>query len=699
MSSWGNTFNPVKYHGLINQGATCYLNSVLQVLFMTEDFREAVERDTFENPDHDCIDRHLSSLFADLKEREAYTFKITRKLGITRVYEQQDAAEYYEKILRLIRSGASQVHGIADYFRSSEFSGDNQMYCEQCDAKSDATIKCVIKHHPDVLMLLLKRFEFNYSYMTYVKINRTVVVPFTLQIPENQTYELYAVVDHFGDLRSGHYTATIKDDERWYTFDDSRVTLSDYQPFQEDNFEKSCSAYLLFYRKISVSAADTQNNMEVSTPEVILPAPTPVYDQYQYGKMRKREEAEEEGNATVAIDINEETGIKDSAGSTEVGLPPDLCNTLKNQDTKSYNDHESNEETNNYQDVNAKKQRDEEDVGGSAQAGGKTEDDEQPERKGESYPDRAVGYQDNAREGLRGTQEAGQDDDVKPVSVQMEGNTGEGERSSEGEKLFELQDNRREGDSEESMPGDDQTRKQDNSRMSNIPEQQRQDKIYVKEHKDGDDKHVEDQNNEGNIRQNQPEQKISVVSVKRQTEEQVNTREERIRDKADSSLRRAGSAGSRLTENQQVGDDEKTRQHAPPQVRPADKRHGSKKSKVHVKIIEEEIRKNRSGTVTDHIQIETVEEFSQQGTLSMEFDNLLLEKPEPKNRGIKIPSGNHSNSRKQSRLQLWWAQRKRKMQMRGKKRKHRKGKKKKSPGCLSMFQSSQKKKDETSESD
>ena len=103
-------------------------------------------------------------------------------------------------------------------------------------------------------MLLLKRFEFDYRYMTYVKVNCNVDVPSTLQISEvcmqyislfydgtfltiipvmfstcdqNQTYELYAVVDHFGDLRSGHYTATIKsqDDGKWYNFNDDTVTL------------------------------------------------------------------------------------------------------------------------------------------------------------------------------------------------------------------------------------------------------------------------------------------------------------------------------------------------------------------------------------------------------------------------------------------------------------------------------------------
>lgn len=40
---------------------------------------------------------------------------------------------------------------------------------------------------------------------------------------QNQTYELYAVVDHYGDLRNGHYTAKIKDEEGWYIFNDQWV--------------------------------------------------------------------------------------------------------------------------------------------------------------------------------------------------------------------------------------------------------------------------------------------------------------------------------------------------------------------------------------------------------------------------------------------------------------------------------------------
>ncbi|XP_074518454.1 uncharacterized protein LOC141784514 [Halichoeres trimaculatus] len=268
---------PVRYKGLINQGATCYLNSVLQVLFMTEDFREAVER----CPGSDFIDYHLKSLFGKLKDQTTDTFDITKKLDIKRVYEQRDAAEYFKKILNLTSPESSQiffgkqahrtvcstcqtqtdtdgkfwhlpltlldsqndfsvVNGLKDYFKASTFSGDEQMYCEHCDAKRDATFEFVIKRHPEVLTLLLKRFELDYRSMTYLKINCPVHIPHTIQIPENQTYELYAVVDHVGDLKHGHYTACIKpqEEDRWFKFDDARVTELDFQPFQSDNCKR-----------------------------------------------------------------------------------------------------------------------------------------------------------------------------------------------------------------------------------------------------------------------------------------------------------------------------------------------------------------------------------------------------------------------------------------------------------------------------
>jgi hypothetical protein len=56
--------------GLLNQGATCYMNSLLQTLYMTQEFREYIFRWRYtpdrDGPEDQCIALQLQALFARL---------------------------------------------------------------------------------------------------------------------------------------------------------------------------------------------------------------------------------------------------------------------------------------------------------------------------------------------------------------------------------------------------------------------------------------------------------------------------------------------------------------------------------------------------------------------------------------------------------------------------------------------------------
>ena len=58
-------------------------------------------------------------------------------------------------------------------------------------------------------------------------------------------YDLYGVINHYGSLINGHYTAYCKNfiENRWYEFNDSKVTSIKGEMVINGN------AYILFYRK------------------------------------------------------------------------------------------------------------------------------------------------------------------------------------------------------------------------------------------------------------------------------------------------------------------------------------------------------------------------------------------------------------------------------------------------------------------
>lgn len=292
--------------GLNNQGATCYMNSVLQTLFATNALRRAVFRMPTEHDDAaTSVALALQRVFFRLQtaSEAVETAELTKSFGWTSMdsFMQHDIQEFARVLMDNIEekmkgtpvagfvagllAGTTKscircshvdyessreetfydlqldikgVDNIVDAFRryvaSEVMDGDNK-YQAEGHGLQEAKKSTIFRKLPPVLHLHLKRFEYSIVREDYVKINDRVEFPETLDLTEfletpgasRAVYVLHSVLVHSGGAQGGHYTVYIRPDpaKAWYKFDDDNVTLVSKEAAIDKNFGSSdrMSAY------------------------------------------------------------------------------------------------------------------------------------------------------------------------------------------------------------------------------------------------------------------------------------------------------------------------------------------------------------------------------------------------------------------------------------------------------------------------
>ncbi|XP_058155751.1 ubiquitin carboxyl-terminal hydrolase 2-like isoform X4 [Dasypus novemcinctus] len=212
--SWGRP----PFVGLVNHGLTCYLNALLQCLFVTPEFRDRVQ----DAPRSSQQQQALEQIFGDLEARRGpvETRALTACLGLG--YGQQDVGEVFlllldklgrddlqevfqsevEKVIRCSRCGSEdhippggrtlllplaslvRLHGLDGDGQAPRelprepagraqdtgaLSGphvqhfdedDNLFFCERCDAKTPASKEQRFLRLPKILVLQVSEFTF-----------------------------------------------------------------------------------------------------------------------------------------------------------------------------------------------------------------------------------------------------------------------------------------------------------------------------------------------------------------------------------------------------------------------------------------------------------------------------------------------------------------------------------------------------------
>ena len=296
------------YVGLRNQGATCYMNSLLQALYHTTAFARAVFLvPTEKDEPTKSVALALQRVFFNLKyaKQAVSTKELTQSFGWDKgeSFYQHDVQELSrvlidnleskmrgtpaEGMLARLLSGSFEhrihctkvkfdstrqepfydvsldIGGCKDLYESLDrytqaetLDGDNKYDAGEL-GRQPAEKSCKFYALPPVLHMQLKRWVYDVEKDASVKLNSRFEFPLTLDLQRYMAadapsappsiYQLHAVLIHSGGAGGGHYYLYMRPTPRnkWYRFNDSVVEAVKSNAIMEDGFGGERYTYLI----------------------------------------------------------------------------------------------------------------------------------------------------------------------------------------------------------------------------------------------------------------------------------------------------------------------------------------------------------------------------------------------------------------------------------------------------------------------
>ena len=315
--------NTREHVGLVNMGATCYVNAMIQQLFMLPEFRkeileikEKLEPGTplyelqtamamlyqgklrnlktkkfYESMQIDIhVQRDASEFLMNLFEAVTATLRLTKKsrliknlfeIGTRTTIKCSSCNEISEvpatalMLSLAVKVNKSLAEGLDAFTSPETLEGDNSYFCEKCKKKVTAKKREQIESLPRFLLVQLKRFEQVYG-LKNKKLNSYYKFPLLLNmekyINDKCMYQLKGVVIHVGTLNSGHYYSLIKNNDHWIRFDDTNIEPFDPTDLENEAFgyeiegadENSRNAYILLYKREHIDNETTMDDIKLS---------------------------------------------------------------------------------------------------------------------------------------------------------------------------------------------------------------------------------------------------------------------------------------------------------------------------------------------------------------------------------------------------------------------------------------------------